>query len=243
MTFELDVTFDYLLDLLTIDNLRHRFPHELSGGQKQRLALARALAPGSSFLLLDEPFCSLDLNVRIKIRSELPNILKRCNASALMVTHDPEEAMAICDKVAVMNGGYIHQHAKPIELIKNPKTLFVSNFILGNNILNIKFKNGTIFSSLGKLKFDNFSKDVELRYLSISPKSITLLKNDKGRCIVISKEFLDQFFVYKISIENEKLRVRTKTNVNLNVGDRCNIKLIKKSEYFLYPGGYKNFIV
>ena len=68
---------------------------------KQRLAIARALAPGTKFILLDEPFCSLDMHVKLKLRSEL-NILKGCNASGLMVTHDPEAAMSICDKVAVM---------------------------------------------------------------------------------------------------------------------------------------------
>ena len=106
---------DYLLKVLGIDFLRDRYPHELSGGQKQRLAIARALAPGTSFLLLDEPFCSLDLNVKLRLRSELPNILKSFEASGLMVTHDPEEAMAICDKVAVMNDGFIHQYDTPVK--------------------------------------------------------------------------------------------------------------------------------
>ena len=95
-----------LLKNVGLENISERvksYPHELSGGQRQRVAIARALAPGTSFLLLDEPFCSLDLNVRLKLRSELPNILRSFNASGLMVTRDPEEAMAICDKVAVMN--------------------------------------------------------------------------------------------------------------------------------------------
>ena len=128
---------DYLLDVLGIKNLKKRYPHELSGGQKQRLAIARALAPGTSFLLLDEPFCSLDLNVKLRLRSELPTILRNFNASGLMVTHDPEEAMAICDKVAVMNDGYIHQIDEPSKLINNPKTLLPRIKLLTNKVLGL----------------------------------------------------------------------------------------------------------
>ena len=98
---------NFLINIVGLDKFINRYPHELSGGQKQRLAIARALAPGANFILLDEPFCSLDMHVKLKLRSELPNILRSCNASGLMVTHDPEEAMSICDKVAVMSEGKI----------------------------------------------------------------------------------------------------------------------------------------
>ena len=231
---------NYLLDVLGIEALKDRYPHELSGGQRQRLAIARALAPGTSFLLLDEPFCSLDLNVRLRIRSELPNILKSFNASGLMVTHDPEEAMAICDKVAVMNKGNIHQIESPSKLIKNPKTLFVSSFILGNNILKIEQDKDFIYSCLGKFKPQNISNKIE--YLSISPKYISLVKSKNGNGIVISKEFLGDYYVYKIAIEKNQIRVRTDINNKLDLGQRCVLKVSKNSEYFLYPGGLKNFL-
>ena len=89
------------------------------------------------------------MHVKLKLRSELPNILKGCNASGLMVTHDPEEAMSICNKVAVMNDGFIHQYDTPVELINNPKTLFVSSFILGNNTLKIKVEDRYLNTCLG----------------------------------------------------------------------------------------------
>ena len=230
----------YLLEVLGLDKLADRFPHELSGGQKQRLAIARALAPGTSFLLLDEPFCSLDLHVKLKLRSELPNILKSFNASGLMVTHDPEEAMAICDKVAVMNDGRIHQYDTPSVLIDSPKTLFVSSFILGNNILKVDLDNKYISFCSGKFKIINSFKSIDFKYISISPKSLNLEKSNDGEGTILSKEFLGEFFIYKVQLGQETLRIRTKTNNIIFIGDKCRINLLDNSEYFLYPGGVKS---
>jgi iron(III) transport system ATP-binding protein len=83
----------WLLELLGLTALRGRYPHELSGGQRQRLALARALAPAPSVVLLDEPFSNLDVEVRLRLRSELPGVLSACGASGLLVTHDPERPL------------------------------------------------------------------------------------------------------------------------------------------------------
>ena len=233
---------DYLIDIVGLDKLTNRYPHELSGGQKQRLAIARALAPGTNFLLLDEPFCSLDMNVKLKLRSELPNILRNCNASGLMVTHDPEEAMSICDKVAVMNNGKIHQIASPITLLENPKTLFVSSFILGNNILNLKKEGNTYFSCLGEIKTCDLRVKNNIKFMSISPKFISIEQSKDGDALITSKEFLGEYFIYKLSFNGETLRVRTNINKILYVGQKCFLSIKKESFFFLYPGGYKIFI-
>ena len=232
---------DYLLNIVGLDKLVNRYPHELSGGQKQRLAIARALAPGASFILLDEPFCSLDIHVKLKLRSELPNILKSCDASGLMVTHDPDEAMAICDKVAVMNEGKIHQIDTPIKLLENPKTIFVSSFILGNNILKLKKSKNCYFSCFGKINYPDLAINEEIKFMSISPKFISIKKSNNGNASVISKEFLGEFLIYKVCINDETLRVRTNINNNLYIGDKCKITLNKESFYFLYPGARKIF--
>ena len=231
---------DYLLDVLGIENLRTRFPHELSGGQKQRLAIARALAPGTSFLLLDEPFCSLDLKVKLRLRSELPNILKNFKTSGMLVTHDPEEAMAICDRVAVMNDGFIHQHDKPAQLMRHPKTLFVSSFIMDNNIFNVKFENGYFKSIIGEFKVPILSDYREVKFLSISPKSLSIERCQNGSGRVVSKEFLGEYFVYKIAIGDDYFRVRTDISNEIDLNERCNIKPLKNEEFFLFPGAYKN---
>ncbi len=233
---------DYLLNIVGLESFLSRYPHELSGGQKQRLAIARALAPGTNFILLDEPFCSLDMHVKLKLRSELPNILRSCNASGLMVTHDPEEAMSICDKVAVMKEGKIHQIDKPINLLENPKTLFVSNFILGNNILNIKKEDNSYLSCLGKITTSDLVANKNFEFLSISPKFISINRSSNGNAVVISKEFLGEYFIYKVSINGENLRVRTNINNLLNIGDKCTLTTNKNSLVYLYPGAHKVYI-
>ena len=227
---------DYLLNVVGLDSFVGRYPHELSGGQKQRLAIARALAPGTNFILLDEPFCSLDMHVKLKLRSELPNILRGCDASGLMVTHDPEEAMSICDKVAVMNEGKIHQVDTPINLLNNPKTAFVSSFILGNNIIN----NVDLFMScLNEINSSGFLNNTNIKHISISPKFIEIKRSESGNAAIISREFLGEFFIYKVSINQDILRVRTNINNVLNNGDKCFLSIKKNSYYYIYPGAHK----
>ena len=232
---------NFLINIVGLDKLINRYPHELSGGQKQRLAIARALAPGTNFILLDEPFCSLDMHVKLKLRSELPNILRNCNASGLMVTHDPEEAMSICNKVAVMNEGKIHQIDTPMKLLENPKTIFVSSFILGNNILKLTKISNTFSCCLGKFNTSLFDKK-NIKFISISPKFISIKLSVDGNAKIVAKEFLGEYFIYKISLKGETLRVRTNTNDNFNVGDNCFLSIDKNSFCFVYPGAHKIFL-
>ena len=194
---------NFLINIVGLDKFINRYPHELSGGQKQRLAIARALAPGTNFILLDEPFCSLDMHVKLKLRSELPNILRSCNASGLMVTHDPEEAMSICDKVAVMNEGKIHQVDSPIKLLENPKTIFVSSFILGNNILNLKKEENSYSCCIGEINTSSLVDKNNIKFISIPQKFISIKSSVDGDAKIVSKEFMGEYFIYKLSLKEE----------------------------------------
>ena len=118
-----------VLELVGLDGSRHRFPHELSGGQQQRVALARALAPQPRLLLLDEPFSSLDVDLRERLAHELRSILKAAQATALFVTHDQLEAFAMGDVIGVMQGGALHQWEDAYSLYHRPATRFVADFI------------------------------------------------------------------------------------------------------------------
>jgi len=122
------------MHLIGIENLKQRYPHELSGGQQQRVALARALAPNPHLLLMDEPFSSLDLELRERIGYELRDLLKQRGTTCILVTHDQFDAFALGDRVGVMHDGKIVQWDTPYNLYHEPATRFVADFI-GEGVL------------------------------------------------------------------------------------------------------------
>ncbi len=109
------------------------YPHQLSGGQQQRIALARALAVEPKVLLLDEPLSALDAKVRVSLRNEIRSIQQRLKMTAIYVTHDQEEALAISDRIAVMAKGKIEQLDQPEEIYSNPRTVFAATFVGTSN--------------------------------------------------------------------------------------------------------------
>jgi len=118
-----------MLALVGLAGMAGRYPHQLSGGQQQRVALAQALAPQPSLLLLDEPFSNLDANLRSELRELVRRVLKELSATAILVTHDQKEAFSVADRVAVMAGGRIEQLGTPYELYASPRTPFVAKFL------------------------------------------------------------------------------------------------------------------
>lgn len=126
----------WALELVKLDGLEKRYPHQLSGGQQQRVALARAIVVEPEILLLDEPLSNLDARLRIDMREELRNLIKKLGITAIYVTHDQEEAMAIADRLAVMNKGKVMQIGTPTEIYNNPKNVFVATFIGRANVVN-----------------------------------------------------------------------------------------------------------
>lgn len=118
-----------MLSTVGLAGTERRKPSELSGGQQQRVALARALVIEPSVLLLDEPLANLDRNVRIRMREELRALQLRLGITAILVTHDQEEALAMADRIAVMNEGRLEQTGRPLDFCLNPATPFISAFL------------------------------------------------------------------------------------------------------------------
>jgi iron(III) transport system ATP-binding protein len=123
------------LDQLSLGRLADRFPHQLSGGQQQRVALARALVYNPPVILLDEPLSNLDAKLREEARAWLRELIVRMQLSALCVTHDQAEALAMSDRILLLNGGRIEQQGTPEEMYSAPQTLFTADFMGSNNRL------------------------------------------------------------------------------------------------------------
>lgn len=131
---------DKFLKLMQIDEYRDRMPDRLSGGQQQRVALARALAITPDVLLMDEPLSNLDAKLRVEMRTVIKNIQHSVGITTVYVTHDQEEAMAVSDRIAVMNGGDIQHIGTPKDIYQRPSNLFVATFIGRTNVLNCELK-------------------------------------------------------------------------------------------------------
>ena len=118
-----------MLELVGMKGLGRRMPHELSGGQQQRIALARALAPSPSLVLLDEPFSALDAGLRAALREDVAHTIKKIGATAIIVTHDQEEALSMADNVMVMRDGVCVQNDDPVSLYRYPSDMHVATFV------------------------------------------------------------------------------------------------------------------
>ena len=141
-----------MLEQLGMKHCAGRFPHRLSGGQQQRVALARALAPRPRLMLLDEPFSALDARLRGRIRDDTLHLLKQAGAGTLLVTHDPEEAMFMADRIALMRDGRILQSGTPFELYCNPASPFVASFFGDVNRLEGTVRDGIVETAIGRFE-------------------------------------------------------------------------------------------
>ena len=139
-----------MLELVGLAPLAARRPHQLSGGEQQRLALARALAPRPDFLLLDEPFASLDAELRRRLREELAVILEAAGAAALLVTHDQEEALSLAGQVAMLLGGRIAQAGGPEEIYARPASAAIARFVGDGQLFPCSVEGGIATTAFGR---------------------------------------------------------------------------------------------
>ena len=132
---ELSQRVDKILDTVQISDLRDRMPSNMSGGQQQRIALARAIVINPDVLLMDEPLSNLDAKLRVEMRGAIKHIQQHAGITTIYVTHDQEEALAISDRIAVMNKGVIQQVGVPTVIYRKPKNLFVATFMGQTNVI------------------------------------------------------------------------------------------------------------
>lgn len=149
------------------------FPHMLSGGEQQRVSLARALAPRPKLLLLDEPFSGLDVNLRARIRTETTALLHEMGTTAVMVTHDPDEALAMADRIAVMRQGEILQFDTPDGIFSHPLNAFCATFFGETNVITGQAQDGMVSTVLGDFPAEGIADGVAVEIL-VRPEGIQL---------------------------------------------------------------------
>ncbi|MEE2746086.1 MAG: ABC transporter ATP-binding protein, partial [Pseudomonadota bacterium] len=169
------IKIDELLNQTCMASHAKKYPHELSGGEQQRVSLARALAPGPGLLLLDEPFSSLDTTLRHEIRTETSQILRDTNTTAIIVTHDPEEAMLISDRIILMYDGKILQDGTSYELYNNPKNQFAASFFGFSNHIDGLVNGDIIKTPIGNLPNKDFPTGTNIEIVA-RPHAVSLVK-------------------------------------------------------------------
>ena len=194
-----------ILDLVQLTGLAERYPYQLSGGQQQRVALARALVIEPKVLLLDEPLSNLDAKLRIEMRNEISRIQKRLDITTIYVTHDQEEALAISDRLAVIDNGVVQQIGTPHEIYSLPRNLFVADFIGECNIikgtvtsvdgaLEMKTEEGYLLRGFAEKGSTEEYAVGETAYVAMRPENIRLTNKTPQSNVIPARVRYSQYF-------------------------------------------------
>lgn len=216
-----------LLELVSLTGLEQRYPHELSGGQQQRIALARALAPKPKLLLMDEPFSSLDVELRRGLALEVRSILKQQGVSAILVTHDQEEAFAFADYIGVMNQGKVEQWDKPYELYHQAKTRFVANFIgRGAFVPGTIKQHDSINTELGPVPSRNGWVEGAQVEVLLRPDDIVFDQNSRYKGTVVHKVFAGTATLYTLQLPTgSQVEAAFASHHNYSIGEQLGIRV------------------
>ncbi|MCH7487975.1 MAG: ABC transporter ATP-binding protein, partial [Proteobacteria bacterium] len=224
------------------------FPHVLSGGQQKRVALARALAPRPKVMLFDEPFSGLDAQLRSQIREETLHLMKDSGTTTLIVTHDPEEAMYMADRIAVLHQGHIVQVGTPVELYRQPNSAFVTNFFSSVNRLNGVVEAGAVAGPFGAVAADGIADGTAVEVL-IRPEAILISRigddnagNEEGHSahIITTRALRRGNFIHLCLGEFEDTHLhfhsRVPSRFVLEEGEAISVRL-DPAQTFVFPVG------
>jgi iron(III) transport system ATP-binding protein len=189
-----------VLGLVGLGAFSRRYPHELSGGQQQRVALARALAPSPLVVLLDEPFSNLDADLRVQMRLEVKRILQEAGSTAVFVTHDQEEALAVGDRVAVLRAGQLEQIDTPERVFHQPTTRFVADFLGLADFLPGSLTDQGIETELGLIPQPIPGTPGRPLEVMVRPHDISLRPDPQGCGVVVGRQFRGSEHLYMIRL-------------------------------------------
>ena len=210
-----------MLRLVGMEGFESRYPFELSGGQQQRVALARALAPSPLVVLLDEPFGSLDPQMRSRMRIDIKNIIKRAGVTAVFVTHDQEEAFLIADRIAIIDKGKINQIGTAKEVYHNPVNRFVADFVGKADFIPGKVSMGVISTEIGEFRMSaqNSIHNNEKIRIMLRPDDVDFVPAEFGTGTIESVEFKGEETLYSIRLKSgQYIHSSQSPSYSLNIG-------------------------
>jgi iron(III) transport system ATP-binding protein len=196
---------DCLLELIGMEGYGKRYPAELSGGQQQRIAVARALAPEPSLLLLDEPFSNLDVELRERLAVDVRDMLHAQNATAIFVTHDQNEAFVMGEKIGVMNDGHMLQWDTAFNLYHEPNDRFIADFIGKGSFLRGELvSSDCVNTALGRLSGNRAYPWPEGTPVDIlvRPDDVLIVEESLTRCRVTDRAFMGADTLYTLKLED-----------------------------------------
>lgn len=227
-----------ILKIVGLEGLSERYPHQLSGGQQQRVALGRALAPQPEILLMDEPFSNLDVDLRIHVREEVRNILKKTNSTAIFVTHDQIEAFSIADRLAVINKGKLEQIDRPEVLFHEPATKFVADFVGHADFLPGVIREESIKTEIGDFPWRRNTKSIvdgSIVEVLIRPDHVVIFPSNEGQGVIREKRFLGSFNQYDVRLASgHNLHAYSSSSVFYKEGTTVKINLAEE-ELIVFP--------
>ena len=199
---------EQVINLAKVDNFLDKYPHSLSGGEQQRVALARSIAVQPKLLLLDEPFSDLDINLKREIIDDTLHLINSLESSAIVVTHNAEEAMFLSDAILVMEKGKLIQIGTPHDIYFKPSNLYVASLFGETNIFQSKVEDNTCLTPLGRIKTSNLSNNQDVDVV-VRPEAIKLnleksplLNPNSG--VVVDSKFLGNSAIIHMTVNDEK---------------------------------------
>ena len=217
-------------DLLTLTGLRgleHRYPHELSGGQQQRVALARALALRPVLLLLDEPFSNLDPDMASRMRQDLHALLRQTKTTAILVTHDHDEAFSMADRVAVLNRGRLEQFDTPEAIYHVPTTPFVADFVGQADFISGVVTNDVVTSEIGEFPNTQHLATGPSVVVMIRPDDIHIVPTKGADAHILARQFKGSENVYTIQLPSGQIVHSSESSLSIyQVGTAIALRVV-----------------
>jgi iron(III) transport system ATP-binding protein len=225
---DMDKKVSEALKQTNLENLENKFPSELSGGQQQRIALARAIVTQPRVLLLDEPLSNLDPKLRETMRFEIKELQQKYNFTIVYVTHDQAKAMALSDRMLVMDMGYIQQIDTPADVYNRPASKFVFSFIGLANFISVEISGGKVYPA--NCRGESIECEIPEGFkggksiIAFRPNEIDLVSEGGFRTRIKNRCFLGDHIDYRVDIGGREVRIHTDSEKQYNVGDLCGVK-------------------